>query len=107
MRKYGIILAFVVVAGGGTAYYFAGEPADASGTDPAQPSDRGRSAAGQNAGGGGGFGGGGGGGGRGGGACQGGRTASVGTYRVTVSVGGKDVGSQTFRVLEDIWLNER
>lgn len=52
-------------------------------------------------------GGGGGGGGRGGNACQGGRPAGVGTYRVSVSVGGKDIGSQTFKVLEDVWLNER
>jgi hypothetical protein len=37
----------------------------------------------------------------------GGRTASPGTYRVAVSVGGKEIGSQTFRVLEDIWLGER
>jgi photosystem II stability/assembly factor-like uncharacterized protein len=51
--------------------------------------------------------GGGGGGGRGGNPCQGARTAGVGTYRVVVNVGGKDIGSQTFRVLEDIWLNER
>jgi hypothetical protein len=56
---------------------------------------------------GGGVGGGGGGGGRGGGVCQGARVASAGTYKVTVSVGGRDVGSQTFKVLEDIWLNER
>jgi len=53
------------------------------------------------------FGGGGGGGGRGGNVCQGARTAPAGTYKVTVTVGGKEVGSQTFRVLEDIWLNER
>ena len=52
-------------------------------------------------------GGGGGGGGRGGGICQGARPAGPGTYRVTVNVGGKDVGTQTFRVLEDIWLGER
>ena len=49
----------------------------------------------------------GGGGGRGGGVCQGARVAPVGTYRVTVAVGGKEVGSETFKVLEDIWLNER
>ena len=36
-----------------------------------------------------------------------GRSASPGTYRVSVSVAGREVGSQTFRVLEDIWLNER
>jgi hypothetical protein len=37
----------------------------------------------------------------------GGRTAAPGTYRVSVSVGGREIGSQTFRVLEDVWLNER
>jgi len=35
------------------------------------------------------------------------RSAPPGTYRVTVAIGGKDVGTQTFKVLEDIWLNER
>ena len=29
------------------------------------------------------------------------------TYRVTLNVGGKDVGSQVVKVVEDIWLNER
>ena len=52
-------------------------------------------------------GGGGGGGGRGGGVCQGAQSLGVGTYRVSVSVGGREIGNQTFRVLEDIWLNER
>jgi len=54
------------------------------------------------------------GGGRGGGglgnpnACpEGARTAPMGTYRVTLNVGGKDVGSQVVKVVEDIWLNER
>jgi len=51
--------------------------------------------------------GGGGGGGGGGGCPGGGRMAPEGTYRVTVNVGGLDVGSQVFKVLEDIWLNER
>lgn len=50
---------------------------------------------------------GGGGGGGGNGCPGGGRPAPVGSYRVTVNVGGIDVGSQVFRVLEDIWLNER
>jgi hypothetical protein len=54
-------------------------------------------------GGGGGRGGGGGGGGRGGG----GGGVQPGVYKVTLTVGGKDVGSQTFKVLEDIWLNEK
>jgi hypothetical protein len=47
---------------------------------------------------------GGGGGGFGGGACQGGAQARPGPYRVTVNVGGKDIGSNVFRVLEDIWM---
>jgi hypothetical protein len=52
--------------------------------------------------------GGGGGGGGGQSACPGdGRTAPPGTYRVTVNVGGREIGSQLVRVLEDIWLNER
>lgn len=37
----------------------------------------------------------------------GGRSALPGTYRVTVTVGGKEIGTQTLQVLEDIWLNER
>jgi photosystem II stability/assembly factor-like uncharacterized protein len=50
----------------------------------------------------------GGGGGFGGGGCQGGgRMAQPGVYKVTVNVGGKDIGSHTFKVLEDIWLNEK
>jgi len=51
--------------------------------------------------------GGGGGGGFGGGCQGGGRAAQPGVYKVTVNVGGKDIGSQTFRILEDIWLNEK
>lgn len=40
--------------------------------------------------------------------CAGGASsADPGTYRVTVTVGGRDIGSRVFRVLEDIWLNER
>ena len=51
---------------------------------------------------------GGGGGGGGGNQCIGnGRIAPVGTYRVSLNVGGKDVATQTLKVLEDIWLNER
>ena len=57
---------------------------------------------GAGAGGGGGRGGGGGGGGRGGGGGIG-----PGVYKVTLTVNGKDVGSQTFRILEDVWLNEK
>jgi hypothetical protein len=44
-------------------------------------------------------------GGRGGGG--GGNQARVGVYRVTLTVGGKEVGTQTVRVLEDIWLKDR
>jgi len=50
---------------------------------------------------------GGGGGGFGGGCQGGGRAATPGVYKVTVNVGGKDIGTQTFKVLEDIWLNEK
>lgn len=35
------------------------------------------------------------------------RQATEGPYRVTVTVGGVEIGSQVFKVLEDIWLNER
>ena len=45
-----------------------------------------------------------GGGGFGGGGCQGGAQARPGPYRVTVNVGGRDIGSNVFRVLEDIWM---
>ena len=31
----------------------------------------------------------------------------AGVYKVTLNVGGKDVASQTFNVVEDIWLNEK
>ena len=37
----------------------------------------------------------------------GGRNAPPGTYRVTVAMGGREIANQTFKVLEDIWLNER
>jgi hypothetical protein len=50
--------------------------------------------------GGGGRGGGGGGGGRGGG----GGGVDIGTYKVTLTVAGLAVGTQTFKVLEDIWM---
>jgi photosystem II stability/assembly factor-like uncharacterized protein len=52
------------------------------------------------AGGGRGFGGGGGGGRGGGGGLQ------AGPYKVTLTVNGKEAGSQTFKVLEDIWLDK-
>jgi hypothetical protein len=48
-------------------------------------------------------GGGGGGGGRGGG----GGGARPGVYKVTLTVNGKDADSQTFKLLEDVWLNEK
>jgi hypothetical protein len=47
---------------------------------------------------------GGGGGGRGGRGGGGGGGIGVGAYRVTLQIGGKEVGSETFSVLEDIWL---
>jgi hypothetical protein len=53
--------------------------------------------------------GGGGGGGRGGGGFGGGGgggAIGVGAYRVTVTLGGKEIGSQTFNLLEDIWLTK-
>ena len=46
--------------------------------------------------------GGGGGGGRGGG----GGGARPGVYRVTLTVNGKEAGTQTFRLLEDVWLGK-
>jgi photosystem II stability/assembly factor-like uncharacterized protein len=49
-------------------------------------------------------GGGGGGGGFGGGGC---RLATPGVYKVSLTIGGKEVGTQNVRVLEDIWLNEK
>jgi hypothetical protein len=84
--------------GGGGGGGFGGGGAAAAGA-PAAP--QGPAACGAVAGGGG-RGGGGGGGGRGGGG--GGR---AGVYRVTLSVNGKDAGSQTFAMVEDIWLGEK
>jgi hypothetical protein len=49
-------------------------------------------------------GGGGGGGGFGGG---GGGGIGPGVYKVTLSIAGKEVASQTFNLLEDIWLNQK
>jgi hypothetical protein len=54
--------------------------------------------------------GGGGGGGRGGGGFGGGGGGGgigAGTYRVTLRIDGKEVGAQTFQVLDDIWLNQK
>jgi hypothetical protein len=30
-----------------------------------------------------------------------------GVYRVTLSVDGRDAGSHTFSVLDDVWMNEK
>jgi photosystem II stability/assembly factor-like uncharacterized protein len=49
----------------------------------------------------------GGGGGFGGGCQGGGRTAQPGVYKLSVSVGGREIGTQLIKVLEDIWLNEK
>jgi photosystem II stability/assembly factor-like uncharacterized protein len=46
-------------------------------------------------------------GGGGGGFPGGGGGIGPGVYKVTLSVAGKEVGSQTFNVLEDIWLNQK
>ncbi|MCR4373764.1 MAG: hypothetical protein NUW22_02835, partial [Acidobacteria bacterium] len=48
-------------------------------------------------------------GGRGGGRGFGGGGGGIGpgVYKVTLSVAGKEVGTQTFNVLEDIWLNQK
>jgi len=82
--------------GGGAGGGRAGAPPEA----PAQPTGPTPCAAG--AGGGGGRGGGGGGGFGGGGGGIG-----PGVYKVTLSIAGKEVGSQTFNLLEDIWLNQK
>jgi hypothetical protein len=84
--------------GGGGGGNFGG--GGAGGGAPQAPA--GPQVCGAGAGGGGGRGGGGGGGGRGGGGGIG-----PGVYKVTLTVNGKDVGSQTFRILEDVWLNEK
>jgi hypothetical protein len=74
-----------------------GGGAAAAGGAPAAPPGPAMCGAG---GGGGGRGGGGGGGGRGGGGGIG-----PGVYKVTLSVNGKEAGTQTFRILEDVWMN--
>jgi hypothetical protein len=71
-----------------------GQP-EAAPAAPAGPPACAAAAGGGGRGGGGGFGGGGGGG------------IGPGVYRVTLSIAGKDVGSQTFNVLEDIWMKSR
>jgi photosystem II stability/assembly factor-like uncharacterized protein len=49
------------------------------------------------------------GGGRGGfgGGFGGGGGIGPGVYRVTLSIGGKQVGSETFNIVEDVWMNEK
>jgi hypothetical protein len=85
--------------GGGAAGGAGAAGAGAGGGNPAPAGPAGCFAP---AGGGGrGFGGGGGGGRGGGGGLQ------PGPYRVTLTVNGKDAGTQTFRVLEDVWMNKK
>ncbi len=81
--------------GGGGAGANAGDVAGAAPAAPAAPPMCNAVA------GGGGRGGGGGGRGGGGGGIQ------PGVYKVSLSIAGLDIGSQTFKVLEDIWLNEK
>ncbi len=70
----------------------AAQPAAPSGPTPCVPPAG--AGGGRGGGGGGGFGGGGGGG------------IGPGVYRVTLAINGKEVGSQTFSIVEDIWLNK-
>jgi hypothetical protein len=44
-------------------------------------------------------------GGRGGGGGGGGGGIGIGTYRVTLTIGGREAGTQTFRILEDEWMH--
>jgi len=85
--------------GGGRAGGRGGAPDPAAA--PAAPAGPGPCAAG--AGGGGGRGGGGGGGFGGGG----GGGIGAGVYKVTLTIGGATIGTQTFSVVEDIWLGEK
>jgi hypothetical protein len=89
-------------AGGGAAP--AGPPPPDAKTTPCDPQALAQAVQIFLGGAGGGRGGGGGGGGGFGGAGGG---TGPGVYKVTLSVGGKEVGSQTFRILEDVWLNEK
>jgi len=83
-------------AGGGRGGRQGGQPDPAATAAPAGPQPCAAPAGGgAGRGGGGGFGGGGGGG------------IGPGVYKVTLSVAGREVGSQTFNVLEDIWLNQK
>ena len=38
---------------------------------------------------------------------RGGGGIGAGVYRVTLTIGGATVGTQTFNIVEDIWLNEK
>ena len=78
--------------GGGAGGGRAGAPPEA----PAQPTGPTPCAAGA-----------GGGGGRGGGFGGGGGGIGPGVYKVTLTIAGKEVASQTFNLLEDIWLNQK
>jgi hypothetical protein len=87
----------LAAGGGGRGGGGGGRGAGANAAAPAGPracSDLGAAGRGFGGGGGGGRGGGGGG-------------IRAGVYKVTLAVGGKDVGSQTFNVLEDVWLGEK
>jgi hypothetical protein len=80
--------------GGGAAAAGAQAPAAAP-AGPTPCAGGGGGGGGRGGGGGGGFGGGGGGG------------IGPGVYRVTISAGGKELGAQTFNILEDVWLNQK
>jgi len=80
--------------GGGGRGGRGGQPEAAPAAAPAGPGPCTTPAPAGGRGGGGGFGGGGGGG------------IGPGVYRVTLSLAGKEVGTQTFNILEDVWLNK-
>jgi hypothetical protein len=89
--------------GGGGGGGRGGGGAAAAGAPPAAPEPpAGPQPCAGGGGGGGGRGGGGGGGGFGGG---GGGGIGVGVYRVTLTIGGATAGTQTFNVIDDIWLS--
>jgi photosystem II stability/assembly factor-like uncharacterized protein len=50
---------------------------------------------------------GGGGGGRGFGGFGGGGGIGPGVYKVTLTIGGKEIGTETFNIIEDVWLNAK
>jgi hypothetical protein len=91
--------------GGGGGFGGRGGGRGAAQPDPnAQTQPTGPTPCSAPAGGGGRGGGGGGGGGFGGG---GGPNIGPGVYRVTVTAAGKEIGTQTFKLVEDTWLNEK